>query len=488
MPDVKISALPSATSVSDVDVLVINQGSPATTKKVTYGTLLPAVGANTGTFGSDSAVAQVTVDLKGRVTAAASVPVNASNISTGTLPVNRGGTGAATLAAGGYLKGNDASAITSQAGIPAADLTGQVAVASGGTGRSSFPTAGFVKSPGGAGQLTSSATVNLASEVTGTLPVEKGGTGATILTVSGYLKGNGTSAITSQTGVPVADITGTVGFDKGGTSATTQQAAINALAGATTSAQYLRGNGTNVVMSALQAADLTGVAPATAQPALTGDVTCSAGSTATTLAASGVSPFTYGTSSRVGSFTVNAKGIITAATQINIDPVAIGAISTTQGGTISSAGITGTALFIDCANSLYAIRTTTQIASPTLFATADLLTGTSITTNGVSLKAGAGVTFGSAGTQTVPFKPVQGSIATASITIAANTTQTYVVSVAGATLGAPAIASLSFVPAQPLAMWALCTASGQVTVYLRNINSTGVAISSGNFVYATILL
>lgn len=488
MPDVKISALPAATTVSDVDVLVINQGSPATTKKVPYGTLLPAVGANTGTFGSDSAVAKVTVDSKGRVTAAESVPVNASSISTGTLPVNRGGTGATTLAVGGYLKGNDTGAITSQNGIPAADITGQCGVVQGGTGRSSFPTAGFVKSPGGAAQLTSSATVNLASEVTGTLSVERGGTGQTILNLNGYLKGAGTSAITSQTGVPVADITGTLGIDKGGTSATTQQAAINALAGATTNAQYLRGNGTNVVMSALQAADLTGVAPATAQPALTGDVTCSAGSTATTLAASGVSPFTYGTSSKVGSFTVNAKGIITGATQIDIDPAAIGAISTTQGGTISSTAITGTALFVNCANSLFAIRTTTTIASPNFLATTDQLTGTSITTNGVSLKTGAGVTFGLSGTQTVPFRPTQGSTATTSITIAANTTQSYVVNVTGAALGVPAIASLSFVPAQPLAMWALCTAAGQVTVYLRNINSTGVAISSGNLVYATILL
>lgn len=487
MPDVKISALPAATTVSDVDVLVINQGSPATTKKIPYGTIVPTVNANVGTFGSDSAVAQVTVDLKGRVTAAASIPVNASNISTGTLPVNRGGTGAVTLAAGGYLKGNDASAITSQSGIPAADLTGQVAVASGGTGRSSFPIAGFVKSPGGAGQLTSSATVNLASEVTGTLPVEKGGTGATILTVSGYLKGNGTSAITSQTGVPVADITGTVGFDKGGTSATTQQAAINALAGATTSAQYLRGNGTNVVMSALQAADLTGVAPATSHPALTGDVTCSSGSTVTTLAASGVSPFTYGTSSRVGSFTVNAKGIITGATQINIDPVAIGAISTTQGGTISSAGITGTALFIDCANSLYAIRTTTQIASPTFFATADLLTGTSITTNGVSLKAGAGVTFGSSGTQTVPFRTATGASSALSLSIANNTQQVVTVSVANAALGVPAFASLSASPSPGLALIisAYCSSAGTVTVVIRN--ESGATISFSGVVYATVL-
>jgi len=53
-----------------------------------------------------------------------------------------------------------------------------------------------------------------------------------------------------------ANVTGTVAIANGGTGATTQQTAINALAGAVTSAQYLRGNGTNVLMSAIQAADV----------------------------------------------------------------------------------------------------------------------------------------------------------------------------------------------------------------------------------------
>ena len=360
MADVKISNLPTASTLSDTDFVVVNQGSPAQTKKATVLTLLPNVNTSTaGIYGTDSQVPQITVEAKGRITSVVNTPINASNISAGTLPINRGGTGAST-----------------------------------------------------------------------------------------------------------------------------QQGALNAIAASTTSGQYLRGNGTNVVMSAIQAGDIT----AAAMPAFTGDVTTTAGSTVTTLANTAVTAGTYGSSSQAGTFTVDAKGRLTAASNTTITPAAIGAISTTQGGTISSAGITGTALFIDCPNSLFAIRTTTRIASPTLFATADFFTGTFITTNGVSLKAGAGVTFGADGTQTVPFRPVQGFTATTSINIAANTTQTYVVSVAGATLGAPAIASLSFVPAQPLAMWALCTASGQVTVYLRNINSTGVAISSGNFVYATILL
>ena len=53
-----------------------------------------------------------------------------------------------------------------------------------------------------------------------------------------------------------ANVTGIVAFANGGTGETTRQAAIDALAGAVTSGQYLRGNGTDVVMSAIQVADV----------------------------------------------------------------------------------------------------------------------------------------------------------------------------------------------------------------------------------------
>jgi hypothetical protein len=47
-----------------------------------------------------------------------------------------------------------------------------------------------------------------------------------------------------------------IGIAYGGTGATTRQDAMDALAGAVTSGQYLRGDGTDVVMSAIQAADV----------------------------------------------------------------------------------------------------------------------------------------------------------------------------------------------------------------------------------------
>ena len=108
-------------------------------------------------------------------------------------------------------------------------------------------------------------------------------------------------------------VTGALPFDNGGTGQTSQQAAMNALAGAITSGQYLRGNGTNVVMAALAAGDLTGtVAVAnggTGQTSYTngelliGNTTGNTLTKATLTAGTGIS-ITNGT----GSITIAASG------------------------------------------------------------------------------------------------------------------------------------------------------------------------------------
>ena len=74
------------------------------------------------------------------------------------------------------------------------------------------------------------------------------------------------------------NLTNDLSVANGGTGASTQQAAINALAGATTSAQFLRGNGTNVVMSAIQAGDV---------PTLNQNTTGTAAGLSATLASAG---------------------------------------------------------------------------------------------------------------------------------------------------------------------------------------------------------
>ena len=56
--------------------------------------------------------------------------------------------------------------------------------------------------------------------------------------------------------VTVGNVSGVVAIANGGSGQTTAQLAMNAFAGAVTSGSYLRGNGTNVVMSTIQAADV----------------------------------------------------------------------------------------------------------------------------------------------------------------------------------------------------------------------------------------
>jgi hypothetical protein len=87
----------------------------------------------------------------------------------------------------------------------------------------------------------------------------------------------------------------------GGTGNTTTQAAINNLAGATTSGQYLRGNGTNVVMAAIVAGDV---------PTLNQNTTGNAGS-ATVLQTAR----TIGGVSFNGSANINLPGVNTAGNQ-----------------------------------------------------------------------------------------------------------------------------------------------------------------------------
>ena len=112
-------------------------------------------------------------------------------------------------------------------------------------------------------------------------PFQEQGLGALSTTVKGglnnligsvaagtFLRGNGVNAVMSP--IQVSDVptlnqntTGSagslsnvLGFNYGGTGSTTQQAALNAIAGAVTSGLVLRGNGTNVTLAAIQASDI----------------------------------------------------------------------------------------------------------------------------------------------------------------------------------------------------------------------------------------
>ena len=78
------------------------------------------------------------------------------------------------------------------------------------------------------------------------------------ITLTGTVTSTGSLTLGGTlSGVSLAtQVTGTLPLLNGGTGTTTAQLAINALAGAVTSGSYLRGNGTNVVMTTIQAADV----------------------------------------------------------------------------------------------------------------------------------------------------------------------------------------------------------------------------------------
>lgn len=119
-------------------------------------------------------------------------------------------------------------------------------------------------------------------------------------------------------------------------SALARQDAMDALAGSTTSGQYLRGNGSDVVMSAIQAADVptlnqntTGSAATLTTGrtiAITGDLTYTSPSfngsanvtAAGTLATVNANVGTFGSSSAVPVVTVNAKGLVTGVTTATV--------------------------------------------------------------------------------------------------------------------------------------------------------------------------
>jgi hypothetical protein len=92
-----------------------------------------------------------------------------------------------------------------------------------------------------AASTTTTTAYTVTADTTGALVLQTGATPTTAVSISA-----------SQ----VVTLTNALGLAYGGSGQTSAQSAMNTFAGAVTSGSYLRGNGTNVVMNTIQAADV----------------------------------------------------------------------------------------------------------------------------------------------------------------------------------------------------------------------------------------
>jgi hypothetical protein len=209
-----------------------------------------------GTTLSSTAAGSVTsVDASGGTTGLtfSGGPVTTTGTLTlaGTLDVANGGTGATTAA----------GALTSLGAYPNSNPAGYTANAGTVTNVSASGGANISVATGSTtpviSQVAATTTQNgyMTSAQATKLDGIAAGASVTSVSVSGGTTGLTTSGgpITSSGTITLA---GTLSVANGGTSSNSAQSAIDFLAGATTNGTYLRGNGTNNVMSAIQAIDL----------------------------------------------------------------------------------------------------------------------------------------------------------------------------------------------------------------------------------------
>ena len=220
-------------------------------------TFRTAIGAGTSsTTGTVTSVAALTLgttgtDLSSTVATGTTTPVITLNVPTASA-TNRG-----ALSAADWTTFNSKQpAGTYVTAVSIASANGFAGTSSGGTTPAltlSTSITGVLKGNGTAISAATSGTdysAGTSSLATGILKSTTT-TGALSIAVAADFP-----TLNQNTTGTAANVTGTVAIANGGTGATTRQEAMDALAGAVTSGSYLRGNGTDVVMSTIQAADV----------------------------------------------------------------------------------------------------------------------------------------------------------------------------------------------------------------------------------------
>jgi trimeric autotransporter adhesin len=184
--------------VGTTGLTFIQFGAPITYSAGTGLTLAGTVfsitntGLTASTYGSASAVPVIAFNAQGQATGVTntSIAISGSQITSGTVAIANGGTGASDAATaltnlGAYPATNPSGFTTNVGTVTSVSGTGTV---NGMTLTGSVTTSGSLTL---GGTLSG---VNLTSQVTGTLPVANGGTGAATFTSNNVLLGNGTGA------------------------------------------------------------------------------------------------------------------------------------------------------------------------------------------------------------------------------------------------------------------------------------------------------